>query len=210
MYSKWMDIVDGEGLLEKLESDAHPHCKEEESHLFRTGDGGGTEFEILNLLNAFVKALKPRNVLETGTYKGQGTLAIAEALLFNGRGKVTTLENNDGFFQAAEAKLSKWGVMGVVDMVKANSLTWIGNYAGPTFDFAFLDSTLAIRPEELRLLVQQNIIGGMVLIHDTSLYRGLTCNENSDSCRRELLEIWKGDQQIVESNLSKGWTLLRV
>lgn len=43
---------------------------------------------------ALVRAVQPRHIVETGTDKGRGTLVFASALLRNGAGHVTTIDNN--------------------------------------------------------------------------------------------------------------------
>jgi len=43
---------------------------------------------------AFVRALKPEVVVETGTDKGLGSVVIAAALLRNGRGRLTSIDIN--------------------------------------------------------------------------------------------------------------------
>jgi hypothetical protein len=43
---------------------------------------------------AFIRANKPEHVVETGTDKGLGSVVIAAALLRNGAGRLTTIDNN--------------------------------------------------------------------------------------------------------------------
>lgn len=43
---------------------------------------------------ALVRARKPRHVVETGTDKGLGSVVLAAALLRNGSGRLTTIDNN--------------------------------------------------------------------------------------------------------------------
>lgn len=43
---------------------------------------------------ALVRALRPQHIVETGTDKGRGTLVFAAAVLRNGTGRVTTIDNN--------------------------------------------------------------------------------------------------------------------
>jgi hypothetical protein len=43
---------------------------------------------------AMIRATKPQHVVETGTDKGIGSVVIASALLRNGEGRLTTIDNN--------------------------------------------------------------------------------------------------------------------
>jgi len=43
---------------------------------------------------ALIRAMKPQHVVETGTDKGLGSVVIAAALIRNGAGRLTTIDNN--------------------------------------------------------------------------------------------------------------------
>jgi hypothetical protein len=58
------------------EINVHPHTPEERADLFLTYDMGSTEIEVLNWLHAMVCLLKPQSILETGTCRGLGTIAL--------------------------------------------------------------------------------------------------------------------------------------
>ena len=73
----WKDLVNQKMLQESF---THPHCPEEKAELFFTFDVGSTEVESLELLHAIIRRTKPQMCLETGTFCGIGTIAIAHAL----------------------------------------------------------------------------------------------------------------------------------
>ena len=50
------------------------------------------EVEVADLIYSFIRAVKPLTVLETGTWKGFSTRAIAHALKYNKSGVVTTVD----------------------------------------------------------------------------------------------------------------------
>ncbi len=68
-------------------SDFCPHPEFWHAH-----DGMATEVEVLELVAAFVRALQPELVVETGTHRGFGAEAIGRALAMNGHGHLYTLE----------------------------------------------------------------------------------------------------------------------
>ncbi|MHC4534890.1 MAG: hypothetical protein ACYS6K_13155 [Planctomycetota bacterium] len=43
----WVECIQSFGGILELESTAHPHCPEEQVHLFHTFGGGETEIETL-------------------------------------------------------------------------------------------------------------------------------------------------------------------
>jgi len=167
---KWHSVVEYLRQITVPEVSVHNHVGEERAHLFSAfPDGGVTEFEYLNFLHALVLTLKPHNVLETGTSQGFGTVAIAAGLNYNGFGRVTTLDINDGGHLAVLAQ--QYGLEEHICFVQQNSLDFIQQYQGEPFDFAFFDSDVAIRHLEYKLLWERNKVHGFVAFHDTSRWR---------------------------------------
>ena len=56
------------------------------------------EDEVSDLAGAFIRALQPEVVVETGTYTGQTAVRIGGALAVNGHGHLWTIEIDAGFF----------------------------------------------------------------------------------------------------------------
>ncbi len=61
----------------------------------RAYDDGSTEMETLLLLYALVRRFKPVTVIETGTYKGFGTVWLAQGLKDNGVGMLWTYDKDE-------------------------------------------------------------------------------------------------------------------
>lgn len=78
------------------EIDVHPHSPAEHANLFEAYNTGSTEFELLNWLNATIRLLKPKSIIETGACDGLGTIAMASACKVNGLGKVHSVEIDPG------------------------------------------------------------------------------------------------------------------
>jgi Methyltransferase domain len=71
---------------------------------------------------ALVRALKPRHVVETGTDKGLGSVVLAAALLRNGFGRLTTIDNNP-----ASGYLISGSYAPVVDRVIGDSVSTLAS-----------------------------------------------------------------------------------
>lgn len=56
------------------------------------------EVEVGDLLHCLIRAVKPKTVLETGTYKAFSTYNMATALYLNGTGKITTVDLQDSSY----------------------------------------------------------------------------------------------------------------
>lgn len=157
------------------ESMVHPHTSEEKANLFSSMDMGSTEVETINFINSIVYCFKPSLVLETGTYLGCGTIAIAQALCANGFGKVITMDINESYQKIAKANVELVGLSKYVEFIQSSSFEVIKNYNGPQFDFIFFDSD-ASRKEEFEMIVERKLFSenAICMFHDTSAKRYLS------------------------------------
>jgi predicted O-methyltransferase YrrM len=127
-----------------------------------------TEGEVLGLIHALVRISKPEVCVETGTYTGQGTLAIQQGLHDNNKGHLWTIEKEPHEYPALDR----------VTFIHGDSVEWTG---GDTpwsrrecpvdIDFAFVDCG----PPEIRVQAFANLLpkmneGGLILVHDTNFY----------------------------------------
>ncbi len=74
---------------------------------------------------ALVRALKPKNVVETGTDKGLGTLVIAAALMRNGTGRLTSIDINP-----AAGYLLSGPYAEVTDLIIADGVATLATLSG--------------------------------------------------------------------------------
>lgn len=168
----WHRIIDEQQLAATSEAGSHPHAPEEYAHLFHgTGDGGTTEVEYLNLIHALVLATKPETLLETGSERGMGTLAIACAIAANGFGKLYSvdLEPSDRL----RNNLRTYGLEDYVEVVANHSITHCTTWLGAAYDFAFFDSDVHCRAREHDILRRRGKLapGAVCVFHDTSSIR---------------------------------------
>lgn len=157
-----------------VESAMHPHVAGECAALFSCHDGGSTELEYLELLQALVGVTKPARVLETGAFHGYGTYALARACQTNGRGHVVSVEQEPGFVAETQGRLLAGGLDNRVTLVTAESRAWLSQADVTPVQFAFFDSgELDVRCEELELCLALGWLerGAWFAIHDTSRVR---------------------------------------
>lgn len=167
----WLAIEAELGLTAVQESAIHPHHPLEHAEWFHVRDASGcTEYEFLNLIHALVLATKPVVVLETGTFTGMGTLAIAHALSWNGFGQVTTVDIEP--CAEARALIESLGLSHHVKFVQSDSLDFCSTYDGPPLDFVFVDSG-PWRLKETNALYSRGCLKEecCVLVHDCSPLR---------------------------------------
>lgn len=134
------------------------HCPNPQHWTAR--DGMGTEEEVIELVAAFVRAIQPELVVETGTYLGFASKAIGEALKKNGHGKLITLEIDT---ECAD-KASELCKDLPVEVICTSSLNWL---PPQHIDFAWFDSEGPLRPKEF-LHYYPFLKGSTVGFHDTA------------------------------------------
>ena len=203
-----------------VESEIHPHVPSERAELFHAENGGTTEVEYLSLLASLVLVSKPHLALETGGWTGTGTETLARAMANNGFGRLISVDCDPN---ACRQVISRVASYGNVDVVTDHSISYLMNYQGPSFDFAFLDSLLPTRADELSVLLTRRLLsrGSLVAIHDTSRVRerqtGIRDQESVEFWKRfdSLLSIYNTAPQsprltTFEFPLSRGMLLIRL
>ena len=116
-------------------------------------DEYATEDEVTRFLAALCVLLRPRRVLETGTYRGDTAEAMGKALM--GYGELESLEVDPSRATAARAR-----VRGLpVSVINCHSLQW----PVEAYDLMFFDSDPVVRPQEMRRFARP---GAVWALHD--------------------------------------------
>ena len=127
--------------LESTWTSPRDHCLHPER--WHATDSDSTEIEVTALVAAFVTALRPDFVLETGTNIGLTAYAIGRALHDQGYGRLVTIETDPNFVAIAEHRC-----IGLpVEVINGSSLDYHPPGMEP-IDFAFFDSLVQIRAAE--------------------------------------------------------------
>lgn len=145
---------------------ATPECPHPE--LWKMYDSMSAEVEVLDFLKSLVVALKPNLVVETGTFMGVSTLAIAEGLKQNGFGRVITVEFDPKVLAEAKKRIDASGLASWIDARNHSSLDL---KVDGMIDLLFSDSDINVREDEVRRLLPQISPHGLILIHDASSHQ---------------------------------------
>lgn len=128
-------------------------------------DPQSTELEVSGLVGAFVRALQPEYVIETGSCLGQTAQVIGLALLANGHGRLDTIETDRGRADYTRHRCEGLPVgvhmMSSLDFVPAQRI-----------DFAWIDSVTHLRVAEFEHFREHFAPGAIVGFHDTSPHQG--------------------------------------
>ena len=198
------------------EAKVHPHCEEECAHLFHAHNTGSTELEVLHWLNATVRVLKPKAIVETGVCDGLGTAALASACRDNGMGVVHAIELDPALCKKLESNLKQQGLRDFVEIHCMDSRDFLKE-TDVTFGLGFFDSICEIRADEFRICLDRGIIRNFGVFHDTSPTRTRTMAEWP---REELHKKYRDDLKalgadprctgLLESTLSRGFVAIGV
>jgi predicted O-methyltransferase YrrM len=142
---------------------ATPECPEPER--WSMFDSMTAELEVLEFLRAVVTTIKPKLVVETGTFMGISTLWIAEALKQNGFGRVVTCEFDPMVFAKAKERFASSAVSELIDARCQSSLEL--DVPGQ-IDLLFSDSDMPVREQEVRRFLPRMNPNGVILMHDAS------------------------------------------
>ena len=133
--------------------------------LWHMYDSMTAEAEVLEFIQSLVMTIKPRLVVETGSFLGASTLWIAKGLKSNGFGKVISCEFDPVVFSKAKERIDLSGLAGWIDLRNESSLEMM---IDGTIDIFFSDSDAPIRATEIRRFLPQISPNGVILIHDSS------------------------------------------
>lgn len=177
----WFALVDDEdGWKRGLESRfTEPRFDCPYPHRWHSRDADSTEHEVSRLVAAFVGALRPDIVVETGTAWGQTAQVVGEVLQEGGYGGMLhTVEPDTARVEHCRRLLE--GLPVTVHQEK--SLDWIADIDGlgavdGEVGFAWFDSLHHLRVPEFRALHPFMASGAFVGFHDTGPHQGTLADE---------------------------------
>jgi prolipoprotein diacylglyceryl transferase len=142
---------------------ATPECPHPER--WRMFDTMTAEVEVLEFLRCLMTTMKPRLVVETGTFLAVSTLYMAEGLKENGSGKIITCEPDKDVFAKAKEKIDASGLKKWIEYRCESSLEV---KVPGQIDVLFCDSLPELREPEVRHFLPSINPNGLILMHDAS------------------------------------------
>ena len=136
-----------------------------------SGNWQGTFLKIISSL------VKPKNVLELGTFTSYATLCLAEGL--EEGGIVHTIERDESLEYFIRETISKFGLEEKIQLHIGNAMEVIDSIEG-NFDLIFIDADKASYPAYFNKCVERLNSGG-VMIADNILWYGKVVLEVKES-----------------------------
>jgi predicted O-methyltransferase YrrM len=151
------------GTLQPEYHRATPECPHPEQ--WSMIDSMTAELEVLEFIATLVTTIKPRLVVETGSFLGVSTEWIARGLERNGFGKVISCEYDPVVYEKAKARLAASPLSPWIELRNESSLDMT---VDGTIDLFFSDSDMPIREAEVTRFLPQINPNGIILMHDAS------------------------------------------
>jgi caffeoyl-CoA O-methyltransferase len=169
---------------------------------------GALEGRFLEML---VYALRPKWVLEIGTFSGYSSISMAPGLPPGGR--ITTCELSPVHASAARAHIARSPYAEMIEVLDGPALDTVGKLEGP-FDFVFIDADKTNYLAYYEAVLPKLSPGGLIAA-DNTLWSGRVVDEadQSDDTRaiRAFNEAVVGDPRVVcvQLTVRDGVTLIR-
>lgn len=146
------------------------------------------------VLKMFCRMLRPRRVLEIGTYTGYATLCMAEGLEENGR--IHTIEINDEMEDFILKYLNRSPFRDRIELHLGDAMQIIPRLA-ETFDLVFIDADKRLYSDYFDLVFPKVRPGGLILA-DNTLWDGKVLDNKPHPSDKQTLGILHFNEKIKE------------
>ena len=136
--------------IQKEYTPATPECPHPE--LWKMMDSQTSELEVLDFLKSFVTTIKPKLIVETGTFLGYGTLKMAEGLKQTDSGE-SLLSNM--ILRSSPRPRERIHASGLSSWIESRNESSLDTRIEGNIDFLYSDSELKIREQEIRKFLPQ-------------------------------------------------------
>ena len=140
---------------------------------------GRLQGQLMALLS---RMLRPRRILEIGTFTGYGTICLAQGLA--DEGELHTIEVNREYFYIIEDYLARAGLTERVQLHHGRAEDVVPALPG-TFDLVYMDAGKRDYPRHYELVIDRLAPGGLLLV-DNLLWEGKVASGVTDKMTNHL------------------------
>jgi predicted O-methyltransferase YrrM len=137
------------------------------------------------ILSMFSNMLKPKRVLEIGTYTGYSSICLAEGLASDG--KLITIDINEELEDIVRKYFSESGFGDKIDYKIGNAVTIIPELK-EKFDLVFIDADKENYSRYFDLVIDSVNLNGIILA-DNVLWSGKVLNEKPDKDTKAIVDF---------------------
>ncbi len=146
------------------------------------------------LLSMISNMIKPRRVLEIGTFTGYSAICFAEGLAADG--KIITIDINRELQDMVEHYLSEAKIRAQVEFILGDAMKVIPKLEG-NFDLVYLDADKSNYCRYYDLIIDRVETGGYILA-DNVLWYGKVVSEDPQQLDKETRAIKEFNQKVQE------------
>lgn len=165
------------------------------------------------LLKMLVQMIRPRRVLELGTFIGYSAICIAEGLEEDAR--LTTIEVNDELEQRIRNTFEQAGLSQKIELLIGDALELMTTLPLEEYQMVFLDANKAVYPEYYHIL-SERLSNNSYILADNTLWSGKIFDPNYHDPQtkgiREFNDLVAQDDRMekVLLPLRDGLTFIRI
>ena len=171
-------------LLQELERDTHLRC------LMPQMCSGHQQGRLLALLS---KMLRPKSILEIGTFTGYSALCLAEGLTDDGH--LHSIDNNAEIMDMAQSYVDRSPYREQITLYEGPGLDWIQRLDQP-WDLVFIDADKENYPRYLEALLPKLQVGAIILA-DNVLWSGKVADPEADDDETKALRSY--NRMVMEN-----------
>ena len=171
-------------LLQELERDTHLRC------LMPQMCSGHQQGRLLALLS---KMLRPKSILEIGTFTGYSALCLAEGLTDDGH--LHSIDNNAEIMDMAQSYVDRSPYREQITLHEGPGLDWIQRLDQP-WDLVFIDADKEKYPRYLEALLPKLQVGAIILA-DNVLWSGKVADPEADDDETKALRSY--NRMVMEN-----------
>jgi predicted O-methyltransferase YrrM len=171
-------------LLHELERDTHLRC------LMPQMCSGHQQGRLLALLS---KMLRPKRILEIGTFTGYSALCLAEGLTDGGH--LHSIDNNAEIMDMAQSYVDRSPYREQITLHEGPGLDWIQRLDQP-WDLVFIDADKENYPRYLEALLPKLQVGAIILA-DNVLWSGKIADPAADDDETKALRSY--NRMVMEN-----------
>ena len=145
-------------------------------------------------LQFICQMLRPKNVLEIGTFTGYSAICMARGI--GNDAKVTTIEANEEYDDIIRKYFAKANVENKINLILGDAKNVIPALSGP-FDLVFIDADKISYPTYYDLVVDKVSNGGFILA-DNVIWEGKVLNANTKE--RDTQAIIRFNQMVTDDS----------
>lgn len=165
------------------------------------------------ILKMFAQMIRPRKVLEIGTFVGYSALCFAEALEQNG--EIHTIEIDDELEDFIRSNFSKSEHKDKIKLHIGDAAKIIGEFNADTFDLVFIDADKKLYWEYFEMVLSRVKSGGFIIVDNTLWYgKVIERVKSNDWATRSILDF--NERLVKDDRVEKvilpirdGLTLIR-